>query len=210
MVRTYNVMRLPGSGWSWEDVPPASVDLNPWCAGGSLPPAEVRVALAGEAFRVRMRAWERPVRVAAHVHNGGVWEDSCIEFFLNPAPAAGRRYLNFEVNAEGVMLLGFGPDRHDRRLLDFDPARFRISADVPPGKAAEWNEPYYTLQFDIPVAFLEELYGVLELKPGTVMAGNFQKCGEKTANPHYGVWNPILTKAPDFHQPDYFGRLILE
>lgn len=210
MVRTYKILHIPGFDGNWECVPPASIDLNPWRAGGPLPPAEARVVFSGESIRVRMRAWERPIRVAAHACNGLVWEDSCVEFFFNPMPSADRRYLNFEVNAEGVMLLGFGADRHDRKQLDFDPGRFRISADVPPNGAAAWDKPFYTVQFEIPLAFLEERYGALEFKPGTVMAGNFQKCGETTANPHFGVWNPILTEQPDFHQPDYFGRLILE
>ena len=39
--------------------------------------------------------------------------------------------------------------------------------------------------------------------------GNFYKCGAKTSLPHYLSWNPIATDTPDFHRPEFFGRLNL-
>lgn len=39
--------------------------------------------------------------------------------------------------------------------------------------------------------------------------GNFYKCGDKTAKPHYVSWSPIATPSPDFHRPEYFGCLDL-
>ena len=39
--------------------------------------------------------------------------------------------------------------------------------------------------------------------------GNFYKCGDLTAHPHFLSWNPIGTPKPDFHRPEYFGELIL-
>lgn len=209
MNRVYRIQSVPGAPEDWGALPAASIDVNPWGLGGPLPPCEARVALGPDRFFVMLRAWEANLSVVTHAMNGPVWEDSCIEFFLNPAPGRDERYLNFEVNAEGVMLLGFGADRHARSLLGFDPALFRIRADVPPGGAAAWREPFYTLSFEIPLSFLEEQYGKLDLRRGARLAGNFQKCGEKTANPHYGVWNPILTPEPDFHQPSHFGTFYI-
>lgn len=207
MQRIYNILHIPSFEGRWEAVPAASIDVRPWDAGGPLPPAEAKAVFDGRVLAVRLTAWERNLRVVTHCHNGPVWEDSCIEFFLNPAPARSDRYLNFELNAEGVMLLGQGAGRHDRALLDYDPDRFRIRADVPPGGACGWRGPFYRLEFAIPAEFLEGIYGPLGLGPGSVMAGNFQKCGERTANPHYGCWNPIQSAQPDFHRPECFGLL---
>lgn len=209
MGRTYRILSIPGFHDCWESIPPASVDCSPWSAGSPLPPAEARAVFDGSVLHVRLRAWEQDLAVVTHTANGPVWEDSCVEFFMNPAPGRDRRYLNFELNAEGVMLLGFGEVREGRKLIDFKPEDFQIAADVPPYGSSAWDKPFYTVQFAIPVEFLEGLYGKLELRSGAVMAGNFQKCGEKTANPHYGVWNPILTAEPDFHRPEFFGSLII-
>ena len=39
---------------------------------------------------------------------------------------------------------------------------------------------------------------------------NFYKCGDETQKPHYLSWNPVKTSKPDFHRPEYFGKLIFE
>ena len=39
---------------------------------------------------------------------------------------------------------------------------------------------------------------------------NFYKCGDETQKPHYLSWSPVKTSKPDFHSPEYFGKLIFE
>jgi hypothetical protein len=41
------------------------------------------------------------------------------------------------------------------------------------------------------------------------LKGNFYKCGDLTAHPHFLSWSPVLTKTPDFHRPEFFGELFL-
>jgi len=209
MNRVYQILTFADFKDEWNNLPSASIDVRPWDEGGPLPPAEAKVAFDGSRFHVMLKAWERNLRVVTHQCNGPVWEDSCVEFFFNPAPARDQRYLNFEINAEGILLLGLGPVRDGRTRVDFDPAVFDIRADVPLHGAASWNEPFYTVRFVIPVSFLEGIYGKLELRPGDVLAGNFQKCGDKTAIPHFGCWNPIEVAEPNFHRPDFFGTLVI-
>lgn len=209
MKRVYSILHVPGFDGDWCGIPAASIDTRPWEAGGPLPPAEGRIVFDGSRLLAELKSWETNLSVVTHETNGPVWEDSCIELFMNPAPGRDSRYLNFELNAEGVMLLGFGKSRHDRSLLDFDPAVFAVKADVPPHGAALWRKPFYTVRFAVPVSFLEGLYGPLKLGRNSVINGNFQKCGEKTPSPHYGCWNPILTTLPDFHCPEYFGEFVI-
>ncbi|MDE6137165.1 MAG: hypothetical protein K2F97_06800, partial [Muribaculaceae bacterium] len=55
-----------------------------------------------------------------------------------------------------------------------------------------------------------DLIGVhYEGKP-VEMRGNFYKCASATSQPHYLSWNPIDTPEPDFHRPEFFGKLILQ
>ena len=209
MKRVYQILTSPSFTDGWNAIPSASIDVRPWEEGSLLPPAEAKVAFDGSYFHVLLKAWEQNLRVVTHQSNGPVWEDSCIEFFFNPALGRDSRYLNFEVNAEGVMLLGLGSGRDDRTLVNFDPMAFEIKADVPPHGAAGWNRPFYTVSFVIPVSFLETIYGNLQFHRGSELAGNFQKCGDKTANRHLGCWNPIEVPKPDFHRPEWFGTLVI-
>ncbi len=52
----------------------------------------------------------------------------------------------------------------------------------------------------------------IEYRHGTpvVMAGNLNKCASATSAPHYLSWNPIDTPTPDFHRPEFFGKIILD
>ena len=209
MKRIYQIMTFDHFLDNWSDIPAASIDVRPWADGGFLPPSEAKVAFDGHEFHVFFKAWEKNIRVVTHQSNGPVWEDSCVEFFFNPAPALDSRYLNFEINAEGIMLLGLGAGRDNRKQLDFDPKTFEIKAQVPLHGSAEWRGASFTVSFVIPVSFLETIYGSLDFQTGAVLAGNFQKCGDKTANPHFGCWNPIEIPVPDFHRPEWFGTIVI-
>ncbi|MDO4870099.1 MAG: carbohydrate-binding family 9-like protein [Bacillota bacterium] len=37
---------------------------------------------------------------------------------------------------------------------------------------------------------------------------NLYKCGDFTAQRHYLAWMPIDLESPDFHAPEYFGRML--
>jgi hypothetical protein len=41
------------------------------------------------------------------------------------------------------------------------------------------------------------------------LKGNFYKCGEDMTPQHYGSWNPVTAKEPDFHRPECFGDLVI-
>ena len=126
-----------------------------------------------------------------------------MEFFFSPCPADGR-YLNFEVNPNGCLHLGFGHGRHDsmRLLLKKADERFGIKT----ARTADGWE----LTYRIPLEFLRCFYPELELKSGLTMTANCYKCGDCTVNPHFLAWNPPASETPDFHRPQDFGKLIFE
>lgn len=67
-------------------------------------------------------------------------------------------------------------------------------------KAHQWE-----LSLVIPVSafFRHEIDNL----SGLIIHGNFYKCGDKTAHPHFLSWNPIDIPSPDFHRPDFFGEI---
>jgi hypothetical protein len=52
-----------------------------------------------------------------------------------------------------------------------------------------------------------EAFGYTE-KPSSLRA-NLYKCGDECDLPHYISWSPIDLPSPDFHCPDFFGKIEL-
>ena len=159
--------------------------------------AKAGICHDGQNLYVHLSAKEQDIRAEYTDPPAPVHEDSCLEFFF--MPEGEERYLNFEINPNGCLHLGFGPDRHHREnALPTNPREvFRIRT----GRTAEGWETEYR----IPVSFLQQFY------PGFECAGalraNLYKCGDKTVHPHYLAWNPVSTQTPDFHRPEFFGRM---
>lgn len=179
------------------------VACYPW--GGSYRPRTTfRAGHDGRILRVLMRCEERDPLARVRQHNGMVWHDSCMEFFLAPGPRAG--YFNFEMNAQGVLLLHYG-----RSGADFTEVDFVIPGDLALTPLVEIDA--WTLDLRVPFDFLRRYAPAFQCAPGLAMRGNFYKCGDETASPHFGCHFPIdpaIVPEPNFHRPEFFGALILE
>ena len=79
--------------------------------------------------------------------------------------------------------------------MDTDRSAFSIESN---GNDGDW-----TLKFYIPDSFLLGIFGQIS----SVAKGNFYKCGDATGHAHFGTWSDVEVPAPDFHQPDFFGKL---
>ena len=147
---------------------------------------------------VRLHAKEKDIRAEYVYLPAPVHEDSCLEFFF--MPEGETRYMNFEINPNGCLHLGFGPDRRNRgNILPPDPREtFRIRT----GR----TEDGWEAEYRIPVGFLRQYYPSFECRG--ILRANLYKCGDKTVHPHYLAWNPVDTPAPDYHRPECFGEMM--
>ena len=198
-MKEYLVKRVCGAP-DWEEIPVMAVDQVMWTEDFGIS-MTAQLAWDETALYVRQQAVEQDIRAELTGLTDPVCQDSCMEFFLSPCPSDGR-YLNFELNPNGCLHLGFGHGRHDSmRLLPKRAAeRFQIRTAL---TADGW-----VLSYRIPLEFLRCLYPELELRSGAVMTANCYKCGDCTAKPHFLAWNPPTSETPDFHRPQDFGRLI--
>ena len=198
MAKQYTILRA-GNGTCPEDTPELTLDQVLWepdCgirAGG-------RIFHDGESFLVLLRAKEKDIRAEYTAPMSPVHEDSCLEFFF--MPAGEEKYLNFEINPNGCLHIGFGRDRYDReRILLPDPAAyFRIRT--------ERTDDGWEAEYRIPGKFLRRFYP--EFRFAGILKANVYKCGDKTAHPHYLAWNPVDSPVPDYHRPESFGTMILK
>jgi len=149
---------------------------------------------------------EPQVRAVNTAFNSPVWEDSCVEFFFSPARDKSY-YYNFEFNAIGALLVGYGKDRHQRERLPESVLK-QVETLASLGNepiAGIWGETQWDLQVKIPVGVL--VFHKIEDLSGVTAKGNFYKCGDKLEHPHYLSWEPVGSPQPNFHLPEYFGEL---
>lgn len=154
-------------------------------------------------FHVVMHCEEENPRAVYENPDEPVYEDSCMECFLQFYPDSDDFYINFEVNSKGVMLCQRGMGRGDRvfiRMLRMDQPEVTVSK----------TETDWEISYIIPLSFIRHVYGHCDFVEGQVIRGNFYKCGDKTEVSHYGCWSEIRCENPDYHRPEYFGKLILK
>ncbi len=112
MTKTYVVKR------DLNDAVEVMLDNFPWDKSGYRPGTFFKMYLDDRGFHLYFKSWEKNVRAVNTELNSRVCEDSCMEFFFNPNPDCDDRYMNFEMNPLGTLLLGFGSDRFNRiRIL---------------------------------------------------------------------------------------------
>lgn len=131
--------------------------------------------------------------------------DSCVEVFLQPRPDG--EYWNFEFNCIGAINASHRRVRPEPTRLSSEELAQVLrhpSCGTRPFKEVEglftWN-----LLVRIPFS----LMGIPRGEAGMVIHGNFYKCASAASQPHYLSWSPIHTPKPDFHRPEFFGKIIL-
>ncbi len=171
------------------------------------PLVEFAIAHTGTQILLSYRVDEESALGLTTRNNGPVYTDSCVEFFISFDE---RGYYNFEFNCVGAMLLGFRKIR-----AEFEHASEEViglitrlsSLGVVPFEEKPTPEGW-TLFAQIPVeAFFKHEITSLD---GIRARGNFFKCGDRLARPHFLSWQPISTPKPDFHREEFFGELHFE
>lgn len=162
------------------------------------------LAYSDKALAVLFKVKEDHVRGTAMEYNGPVWEDSCVETFIADPNSSG--YFNFETNCIGTKLASKRRSRTDAdHFCDSLMDRIRCFGSLPhepvdiEGEGQSW-----WLAEIIPF----ELIG-LDKAPESLRV-NFYKCGDKCSKVHFLSWSEIDLPSPDFHCPDFFGKIILE
>ena len=169
----------------WEGVWPKQYDMY------------ARLAHSDEGLYLRMETNEWPIKALETKENGEVCLDSCMEFFFTPN-TVDKEFVNFEINALGTSHCGIGEGRHGRRHPKCSEENIAIQTSIKSGKG-------WSLLMFISKEFMCKYFSSFDKE----MKGNFYKCGNETVIRHYSVWNRIDTPEPDYHRPEYFGRIIL-
>lgn len=146
------------------------------------------------------------LRAVNYLNNSPVCQDSCVEFFIEPH--GDGRYWNFEFNCIGAINASTRVERHNpRRLTDGELDQVKRFASC---GSRPFQEIEGLFAWNLIIAIPLELIGVEYKGEPLKMRGNFYKCASGCSQPHFLSWNPIDTPRPDFHQPKFFGDIILD
>lgn len=179
------------------------VNIYPWNCEYQ-PKTRALIEKGDNGFNIKMRSYETDLRMEMTERNSMVYTDSCMEFFFNAEPEVSKAYMNFEINPKGVMYIGFSKtgDRSGTGPIEApDNSYFNMTSNI--------TVQYWEISYTVAYEFIKKYFASFDENETKYITANFYKCGDHTANPHYGVWNTIETKEPDFHRPEFFGRINL-
>ena len=134
-----------------------------------------------------------------------VHPDSCVEFFMRKANE--MNYINFEFNCIGTSYTC----RHQTREISvpLTPEEFRSIRRYTTIQSEAFEEKKGIYAWELVTAIPFSVMGLDAENLPEMIYGNFYKCADDTENPHFVSWSPIDLPQPNFHCPEYFGKIYL-
>ena len=173
-----------------------------WGYNEYTPEVYVELVYNEKCFFVEFTVMESDPKREKNEHFQFVHEDSCVEFFANFDPENSNKYINFEVNANGVMNVGFRSDRYDSVPLKTEEIEGL-------GIKPEIFDDYWTVSYRIDYDFIRKYYPEFDIDKCKYILGNFYKCGDMTFAKHYLSMFEVKCENPDYHRPEYFDKIHL-
>jgi hypothetical protein len=180
------------------------------------PRTNVLVQYSESGFYLHYEVIDKFVLAKHTKHNSNVFEDSCVEFFVEPYGADG--YFNFEFNCIGTKLASFirnnslndeGEFTDYQKLGIEDLNSIKVASSLSAPITNEITDSIkWSLATFIPFKIILENTGMKRLNFDKAWKCNFYKCADKSSQPHWASWNPITHL--NFHQPTDFGEIIFQ
>lgn len=180
-----------------------SIDVINWKEYSYKPVVAFDIARGDKELYLHYFVRGLSLRAVADEDGEFVHPDSCVEFFMRQSDDL--FYTNFEFNCIGTCLAARGTGRNER--VPFIANEYKKIRRYTTIQREAFAEKKGIHQWELTVAIPFELMGIDATKLPAKIRGNFYKCADETANPHYVTWSPINLPAPDYHCPEHFGEI---
>ena len=169
-----------------------------------LPKVTFSIAHSKDILYIKYDVKEHEVLARYKQINDPVYKDSCVEFFIGFNDE--KNYYNIEFNRLGTCLGRYGSDRENRTPLPVELLK-TIRYDRMLKQIKQTGEPAinWTLTVAVPVEIF--CFNKITSLQHTKSRMNFFKCGDDLSQPHYLAWNNIVSEKPNFHLPEFFGKV---
>lgn len=183
------------------------IDTLNWSKFSYKPKLSFRIGHTGNEIWLKFYVTEKNILARETRTNGEVYKDSCVEFFVS---LDSKNYYNLECNCIGTIHLAHGPGRGNRNFVDPEIIK-KIQIESTLGNKP-FEEKSGNFEWEMMIRIPVECFAFDKIKSlnGLKATANFYKCGDGTLEPHYVTWNPVGTENPDYHCPQYFGKVQFE
>lgn len=134
-----------------------------------------------------------------------VHRDSCVEFFMQKE--GDNDYMNFEFNCIGTCDASRRQSREEKSSLTAEEYAGILRYSSLENRT--FSEKLGVYSWELTVAIPFTLMGLDPRNLPEKILGNFYKCADDTASPHFVSWSPIDLPQPNFHCPPFFGEIYL-
>ena len=181
------------------EIPAESISCVNWAEYPYAPEVSVRLAYSEKALVLLYKVSEEHVLGNVLENNGPVWEDSCVETFIKDPVNEG--YYNIEVNCIATKLAAHRLSRTEfEHFSDEKLAKIKCYSSLE-HKRTDLKDKEWSLLEIIPFDSIG-----LDKAPENLEV-NFYKCGDNCNRAHYLSWSPIGLSKPNFHCPEFFGKI---
>ena len=197
----------------WRDIQPLPIRLHMGDRPEHFPKAEVKIACDHAALYLIFRVEDQYVRAVTNKYQGSVCSDSCVEFFFTPGADVSQGYFNLEMNCGGTSLFWFqrAQGKDAVKIPEDEFGKITKAHSLPRIVDPEITTPVtWTVEYRLPLEILKKHCPMTPPAPGVVWRANFYKCGDATSHPHWLTWSPVRVPKPQFHLPEFFGKLEFE
>lgn len=214
----YKVYKLQGSmkidgDWNkpqWKGVEPIEINQSMANVPAYQPTAKAKMLYDDHNLYIIFQVKDCYVRSLVTATQGRVYEDSCVEFFFSPDANSPLNYFNIETNCGGTILMEY----HNLALKKWssmpvkDVNDIEIAHSMPRVVDPQIDSvTTWTLEYRVPISMLKKFAKVTQPGKGVTWNANFYKLKETGFNIHYKTWSVIESVEPDFHLPQFFGKL---
>jgi len=188
--------------WHLDALEKQKLQFAPWKTYPYHPQVGVAISYNVGCIFLKFYVDESAIKAANGSTNAAVYEDSCVEFFIS---FDASNYYNIEFNCIGACTIGYGKEKANRKLLPNEVIeQIRYQAVI-----NNSNKSSGTVHWDLTLVIPSTvfIYDTLTTFKGNECTANFYKCGDLLPNPHYITWADIHSTEPNFHLPEFFGKL---
>jgi hypothetical protein len=197
----------------WVDIDPIIVDQFMGARPIHFPDVQTKLGYDATAIYIIFRVADQYVCARKEKHQERVCEDSCVEFFFTPGADISAGYFNLEMNCGGTVYFHHQQGRNfaDEAVKTADFQQLKIAHSLPKFIDPEIpTKTTWVVEYRLPFDILTRYALVTAPQPGAIWRANFYKCADESSQPHWLTWAPIDKSEPDFHRPEFFGKLIFE
>ncbi|MDB5061653.1 MAG: hypothetical protein JWP67_1496 [Mucilaginibacter sp.] len=176
------------------------LDNHLWADNTYTPKVNFTIAYTVESILLKYNVIENELIANYREINDPVYHDSCVEFFIKFDKDV--NYYNLEFNCMGTALVGYGSGKYERITIPKEAvSKIKSRSHI---RTMEGGI-HWQLSLIIPFSVL--VYHSFTSLKNKSCSANFYKCGDKMTYPHFLSWNNIDHPSPNFHLPEFMGKI---